>query len=64
MSTARIRVTEAPRPTRDVAVEVAPDARLGKHVLDVPAAWADRFIRNQQERWVLLAELAALRGDS
>lgn len=59
---ARVRLTVAKRPMPDVAVERAPDARLGKFVHDLPAEWVARYLRVQAAYWVMRQELAERTG--
>lgn len=54
---ARVRLTVAKRPMPDVAVERAPDARLGKFVFDLDPEFVARYLRVQAAAWEMRAEL-------
>jgi len=54
---ARVRLTVAKRAVADVAMERAPDARLGKFVFDLDPEFVARYLRVQAAAWEMRAEL-------
>lgn len=54
----RIRVTTAKRNVAETVLELAPEAKPGKQVLDLPDGFVQRFMQAQEEWWLVQAALA------
>ena len=57
----RVRLTTAKRIIADTWLEYAPDARLGKLVIDLPPSLAERYIAAQEAMALATQQLHAYR---
>lgn len=54
----RVRLTTAKRAVAETVLELAPEAKVGKQVFDLPDGFVARFMAAQEEWWTMQGQLA------